>query len=225
MEEITLKSKVVKKGPEIEFDRAVCVTPTGKRLNQFGITVKVPPKNDLILMGPSGSGKSSLLRVLGGLWPLEEGSVTTPERTFFLPQKPYMVIGTLRDQIIYPQTANISISDEELVLILDKAHLGYLLTRFGLDSIEIWNSVLSPGEQQRLCISRLFYHRPPYAVLDESTSALDGENEDAMYKMCHQLGITLVSVGHRESLLQHHSILLRLDGRGGWDLYKREALK
>jgi len=207
-------------GTEIEFQDVVCVTPTGKVLNQYGVSVKVPQKDSLILMGPSGSGKSSLLRALAGLWPIAKGKTVLPKQSLFLPQKPYMVIGRLCDQVVYPNTTQ-NISYDELQKTLERVNLGYLLKRFNWDAKELWNTVLSPGEQQRLCMARLFYHRPTYAILDESTSALDVENEDAMYDMCKQLGIGLVSVGHRDSLLQHHNILLNLDGKGGWALYMR----
>jgi len=209
-------------GDHLQMKNVVCATPTGKVLTQHGISVKVKPNEALILMGPSGCGKSSLLRILSGLWPLSQGTVILPQNILFLPQKPYMVIGTLRDQIIYPKTVgDIDISDDDLQMCLQKARLGYLLNRFTFDSQEIWSSVLSSGEQQRLSLARLFYHSPSFAVLDESTSALDPENEDTMYEICKELGIGLVSVAHRESLIEHHNILLKFDGKGGWELLKK----
>eukprot|EP01125_Pyxidicula_operculata_P015082 TRINITY_DN5097_c1_g2_i2.p1 TRINITY_DN5097_c1_g2~~TRINITY_DN5097_c1_g2_i2.p1 ORF type:complete len:1244 (-),score=197.46 TRINITY_DN5097_c1_g2_i2:64-3795(-) len=214
-----------KEGRAISFDNVVCVTPTGRALNQHGINVSITTRDRLILMGPSGCGKSSLLRVLSGLWPLRKGEIIAPKDVFFVPQKPYMVLGTLRDQVIYPHTTNNPIitipSDDKLAQYLKMANLEYLLSRFNFDSIEIWNAVLSPGEQQRLSLARLFYHTPSFAALDESTSALDPSNEDAMYKQCEALKIGIISVGHRESLTRYHNMLLMYDGNGGWSLKKK----
>jgi len=135
-----------------------------------------------------------------------------------------LVIGTVRDQIIYPDNLDpTKIPDNaELRRILSLAKLEYICNRFEFEDVAIWNSVLSLGEQQRLSFARLFYHSPPFAVLDESTSALDPENEDFMYIRCAELGIGLISVGHRESLVQYHNLMLIFDGQGGWKLLTSE---
>uniref|UniRef100_A0A6B2KX08 ABC transporter domain-containing protein n=1 Tax=Arcella intermedia TaxID=1963864 RepID=A0A6B2KX08_9EUKA len=217
-------------GDHYAFENLVCVTPTGRELNRPGITAALKQKEALLIMGPSGSGKSSLIRTLANLWQFSKGTLTHPpkEHTFFLPQKPYMILGTLREQIIYPHTRMLSggaedaPSDQRLSKCLEMANLGYLLNRYHLDDEEIWNSVLSPGEQQRLSFARLFYHSPTFAVLDESTNALDPSNESDMYSACRALSISLISVGHRDSLLPYHTLLLLFDGRGGWE-WMREA--
>jgi len=211
------------KGDCFEFRDLVCVTPTGRELNRPGITAKITKSDCTMLMGPSGSGKSSLLRVLAHLWPFTSGQITQPPKAkvFFVPQKPYMVLGTLRDQLIYPHTATPDdTSDSKLLKYMEMANLTYLLDRFKFDDVAIWNSVLSPGEQQRLAFARLFYHSPDFAILDESTNALDPSNEYDMYRHCSDLKIALISVGHRESLLSHHNLLMIYDGKGGWEMLR-----
>jgi len=218
------------RGEYIQFRDVVCVTPTGRILNQPALNATITKEDRLILMGPSGCGKSSLLRVLAKLWPLESGEIVSPDKSdiFFLPQKPYMVLGTLRDQVMYPHSMETVgrhfPTDIELQRFLDMTNLNHLLDRFQWDEVQIWNSVLSPGEQQRLAFARLFYHSPRFAALDEATSALDPENEDLMYKMCVKQGIGIISVGHRESLVRHHNLLLKYDGSGGYELYETTDL-
>jgi len=209
-------------GDCFEFRNLVCVTPSGRELNQPGLTAKITRSDRLVLMGPSGSGKSSLLRVLARLWTFSSGKIIQPPKAsvFFVPQKPYMVLGTLRDQILYPHTVtrNEVPPDSKLTEYLEMVNLTYLLERYDYDDIAIWNYVLSPGEQQRLSFARLFYHAPDFAVLDESTNALDPNNEYDMYMQCTKLNIALISVGHKESLLAYHNLLLVYDGKGGWEL-------
>nr|XP_057912833.1 ATP-binding cassette sub-family D member 4 [Doryrhamphus excisus] len=184
----------------------------------------------LLVVGNTGTGKTSLLRVLNRLWEAESGFVqmTTcfgPRGTLFLPQKPYLTDGTLREQVIYPlkdiYPASGSVDDERIIKFLQLAGVFSLMKRTGgLDEIVDWNwyDVLSPGEMQRLCFARLFYLQPKYAVLDEATSALTEEAESQLYRICKQLGMTLISVGHRSSLEKHHDIQLKLFGAGHWEL-------
>jgi len=172
-------------------------------------------------MGPSGSGKSSLLRCIAGLWNFS-GKIRRPIKLgkngiFYLPQKPYLPYGTLIDQIIYPNIVTDK-DTSELVNFLRFANIEYLYKQRGFTEILKWDEILSPGEQQRLMFARLFFHNPLFAILDEATSALDSNNELNLYKKCSELGITLISVGHRESLKQFHQRLLNLNGDGTYVL-------
>jgi len=144
----------------------------------------------------------------------------------YLPQKPYMPIGTLRDQLLYPGSCP-NWKDKEtqlqfdttLVKLLQIVHLEYLLERDGgWDAIADWAVVLSGGEKQRISIARLYYHRPTFALFDESTSAVHEEVEDDIYQRIKELGITLVTVSHRRSLRKHHDVELRFDGRGHYEI-------
>uniref|UniRef100_A0A8D2L6Z4 ATP binding cassette subfamily D member 4 n=1 Tax=Varanus komodoensis TaxID=61221 RepID=A0A8D2L6Z4_VARKO len=165
------------------------------------LNLRVTQGSNLLITGNTGTGKTSLLRILGGLWESTAGHVHMlscfgPHGVMFLPQKPFFTDGTLREQ-----------SD--------------LLVRIGgLDQPVDWNwyDILSPGEMQRLSFARLFYLQPQYALLDESTSALTEEVEHELYKICAQLGMTLVTVGHRSSLEKFHSWNLKLHGGGKWEL-------
>lgn len=187
----------------------------------------------LLIMGPSGSGKTSLLRVLAGLWDSGDGEVcnfafshaactaSSYTGTFFLPQRPYMVLGTLREQLLYPTwitededevskpSTNFP-ADEYLVEAMHRVQLGYLLDRLGgLDERADWSAMLSLGEQQRLAFARLLLARPSLALMDECTSAMDEENEMQLYNVLAHSGITYISIGHRSSLKKYHKRLLR----------------
>ncbi|XP_066539713.1 ATP-binding cassette sub-family D member 4 [Hoplias malabaricus] len=204
--------------------------PVSEELLVKDLSLRICEGTHLLLVGNTGTGKSSLLRVLNRLWEPSHGSVemTTffgPRGILFLPQKPYLTDGTLREQVIYPlrdiYPAAGSVDDERILQYLELAGVSSLLKRTGgLDEKVDWNwyDVLSPGEMQRLCFARLFYLQPKYAVLDEATSALTEEAEGQMYRACKQLGMTLITVGHRRSLETFHDVVLRLCGGGRWEL-------
>nr|XP_026256628.1 ATP-binding cassette sub-family D member 4 isoform X3 [Urocitellus parryii] len=194
------------------------------------LNLKICEGQSLLITGNTGTGKTSLLRVLGGLWASTRGSVQMltdfgPHGVLFLPQKPFFTDGTLREQVIYPLKEiypdSGSTDDERIVRFLELAGLSSLVARTeGLDQQVDWNwyDVLSPGEMQRLSFARLFYLQPKYAVLDEATSALTEEVESDLYRIGQQLGMTFISVGHRSSLEKFHSWVLKLCGEGRWEL-------
>ncbi|XP_044249234.1 ATP-binding cassette sub-family D member 3 [Drosophila takahashii] len=207
----------------IRFEKVPLVTPNGDVLLQE-LTFEVKSGTNVLVCGPNGCGKSSLFRILGELWPTWGGKVTKPSRgkLFYIPQRPYMTLGTLRDQIIYPHTREdmrrLGQSDEDLMHYLDIVQLTYLEQREnGLDAIEDWIDVLSGGEKQRIAMARLFYHRPQFAILDECTSAVSVDVEGKMYSYCREVGITLFTVSHRKSLWAHHDYYLQFDGRGSYE--------
>lgn len=165
----------------------------------------------LLLMGASGSGKSTLLRALAGLWPFGVGQVFLPSEsaTLFLPQRPYLPLGTLRDALIYPAP----------IVRIDDARIHHVLAQVGLsslasvlDALEPWSMVLSLGEQQRLAVARVLLQRPAVVFLDEATSALDEAAEASLYQClldeCPEMAV--VSIGHRQSLRAFHSRVLHL---------------
>jgi len=196
------------------------MTPNRDRTLFQGLTMDLKGANNLVVGGQSGVGKSSLLRAIAGLWTEGSGIVLRPalKEIFFLPQKPYMLLGTLRDQMLYPRM-ELEIPEDELRSVLKSVNLEDLPERSGgFKAKLIWADVLSLGEQQRLAFARLFINHPGFAVLDEATSALDGENEAMLYHKLQELDIHYISVGHRSSILDYHDHVLELQGEDKWEL-------
>lgn len=207
----------------IRFDNVPLVTPNGDVLLNC-MNFEVRSGMNVLVCGPNGCGKSSLFRILGELWPLFGGVLTKPDKgkLFYVPQRPYMTIGTLRDQIIYPDNVedmrNKHVNDNHLEKFLEIVQLTYLKSREkGFDAVQDWMDVLSGGEKQRIAMARLFYHAPQFAILDECTSAVSVDVEGSMYQYCRKAGITLFTVSHRKSLWQHHDYYLHMDGRGSYE--------
>ncbi|KAF9973410.1 ATP-binding cassette sub- D member 3 [Actinomortierella ambigua] len=209
-----LRGKVVTQDGVIVFEKVPIVTPNNDLLVPE-LSFKVTRGMNCLISGPNGCGKSSLFRILGDLWPLFGGTVTKPEpsKLFYVPQKPYLALGTFRDQVIYPDTkaqaAAKGYDDSKLMELLEVVHLGYLIEREGgWDAIQDWADVLSGGEKQR------------FAILDECTSAVSMDIEAIMYEHARAVGITLFTVSHRSSLIRHHEYLLRFDGEGHYQFRK-----
>ena len=195
-------------------------TPNYQRTLVKDLSTQVPDHTGLLIVGPSGCGKSSLLRAIAGLWQSGSGTIHRPplDQILFLPQKPYMILGTLRDQLTYPNTGQ-TIDDAGLKDLLEKVNLADLDQRFGgFDAVEAWGDVLSLGEQQRLTFARILLNQPDFAILDEATSALDLANEARLYDHLRHTGTTFISVGHRESLHEYHQNTLKLGEDHTWAL-------
>jgi putative ATP-binding cassette transporter len=185
------------------------------------LTFVIMHKQSLLIMGASGTGKSSVLRTIAGLWYGGSGLLERPALNdlMFLPQRPYMVEGSLRDQLLYPHSLH-GVSDDELRAAVDQVNLADVFARVegDLERLLDWTNVLSLGEQQRVAFARLFLRLPKFAFLDEATSALDEENQDHLYTLLKKSGIGFISVGHRRTLTQYHDRVLVLDRSGGWEL-------
>ena len=172
----------------------------------------VEPGQRVMLSGRSGSGKSTLLRAMGHLWPAGHGSIRLPAtRYLFLPQKPYLPIGTLKTVLSYPQDDSVY-SPERYAQVLETCRLPHLVNR--LDEANHWQRMLSPGEQQRLAFARALLFAPRWLYMDEATSAMDEEDEATLYQaLIDELpGLSIVSVGHRSSLKRFHGRHVRIDG-------------
>jgi vitamin B12/bleomycin/antimicrobial peptide transport system ATP-binding/permease protein len=196
------------------------LTPNGSRTLITGLNLALNQGENLVIVGRSGVGKSSLLRGIAGLWTQGKGVVRRPALAdiFFLPQKPYMLLGSLRSQLLYPRLDRV-VSDRDLLDILEVVQLPDLAERVGGLDVELdWADVLSLGEQQRLAFARLLVNRPRFAVLDEATSALDINNEAKLYSKLQELGVQFISVGHRPSILAFHNRVLDLQGPADWRL-------
>ena len=187
----------------------------------------------LLISGSNGVGKSAIARIAAGLWPVYRGLVSRPrgagmDGIMFLPQRPYLSIGTLRDQVIYPHTEvdmrEAGRRDIDLQRVLEEARLGYLPEREGgWDTRKEWKDVLSGGEKQRMAIARLLYHEPKYAFIDEGTSAVSSDVEGLLYETAKEKGLTLITISTRASLKKFHTFNLTLGlGEEGeeWELQR-----
>ncbi|KAG4443243.1 hypothetical protein IFR05_001286 [Cadophora sp. M221] len=209
---------------------APSVFPHGGEELVDSLSIIVHSGEHLLISGPNGVGKSAVARIVAGLWPVYRGLVSRPRSVgtdgiMFLPQRPYLSVGTLRDQVIYPD-GEIEMRDRgrrdiELKRILEEARLGYLPDREGgWDTRKEWKDVLSGGEKQRMAIARLLYHEPRYAFIDEGTSAVSSDVEGLLYERCKEKGITLITISTRASLKKYHTFNLTLglgDDGSEWD--------
>jgi ABC-type uncharacterized transport system fused permease/ATPase subunit len=211
--------KVVEEN-RLAFEHITLQTPDYEKVIVEDLSLSALPGEGLLIVGPSGRGKSSLLRAIAGLWNSGSGKLLRPplEDVLFLPQRPYIILGTLREQLLYPNT-NEEMSDRELEEILQQVNLENLLNRVnGFDTEVRWENILSVGEQQRLAFARILITCPSFTILDEATSALDLSNEENLYKQLQETETTFISVGHRESLFNYHQWVLELGEDSSWKL-------
>jgi ABC-type uncharacterized transport system fused permease/ATPase subunit len=197
-------------GDSIAVQHLTLHTPDQSVLFQ-DLSFELRSRDSLLIMGKSGVGKSSLLRAIAGLWQTGSGTITRPslDHFLFLPQRPYLPLGSLRDQLLYPHSSP-DLTNSELLAVLEQVNLADLSMRWDLDAVEDWANILSVGEQQRLIFARLFLAQPAYAILDEATSGLDLANEKRLYEQLQKMNITYISVGHRSHLKQYHHQVLQL---------------
>ena len=217
---------ITQEGEGLSLLDLTLMTPNYQRTLIADLSVTLAEGEGLLVKGPSGCGKSSLLRAIAGLWTSGKGTIhrPQPDHILFLPQRPYMILGNLRNQMIYPNM-DIEASDEALKQVLKLVNLADLDERFdGFDAVEDWSSVLSLGEQQRLTFARLLLNKPKYAILDEATSALDLSNEATLYEQLQTLNTTFLSVGHRSTLSAYHKRTLQLLADATWELHASEKV-
>lgn len=204
-------------GQGLEVKALTLKLPNGNTVVK-NLDLAVRPGERLLITGRSGIGKSTLLRAIAGLWPFGEGTVTLPpaDRSLFLPQKPYLPLGSLRDALLYP-AADPRISDADLYKILERVGLASFIELLG--EIQPWSHILSLGEQQRLALARVLLQHPQYILLDEATSAVDEPAERALYQVLTEdlPGSAIISVGHRSTLFGFHTRRLQLLEDGAWE--------
>jgi putative ATP-binding cassette transporter len=207
-------------GQELVLDDVALSLPNGQPLmSASNATIK--PGESVLICGPSGSGKSTLFRAIAGIWPFGKGRMRVPAgfRVLFLPQRPYLPLGTIRDVVSYPASPT-EFSDEQIKEALETVGMPQLVDR--IDDHRHWSLQLSPGEQQRIAFARALLQKPAWLFLDEATSALDEEAEAKLYRLLKErlTGTTIISVGHRPALIAFHSrrLELREDGVGTREL-------
>ncbi|KAI9209715.1 ABC family transporter: long-chain fatty acid [Polychytrium aggregatum] len=212
--------------------RDITITSPDGRLLVKDLSFDIVPGKNILVTGANGAGKTSLFRVLAQLWIPTAGTVTVPRGArdlaqpllFYVPQRPYLASGSLRDQVTYPSRFGVpgperDAVDAKVLECLDRVKLLKLYdsTKGGLDFSHFdWNDVLSGGEKQRVGLARLFFHQPKYAVLDEATSAINPDEEGGLYEWCQKLNITVFSIAHRYELKRFHQVHLHYlaDGTG-----------
>ncbi|KAF9344186.1 hypothetical protein BGX26_004674 [Mortierella sp. AD094] len=206
----------------IRFEDVSFTTPTGD-LVITDFTFRFEVGLNTMIVGANGAGKTSLLRALGGLWPVSKGQIILPRKyrkdVIFIPQTSYLTYGTLREQLVYPLKDTASdVSDADMIRVMKLARLENiieLIEDFDFTYTHDWTKMLSPGEQQKMAFARLFYARPMFAVLDEATSSMDSDSEIEMFKQCRLLNITCITVCHNAALERFHQQKVILDARGG----------
>jgi putative ATP-binding cassette transporter len=213
--------ETVEGADELRLENLTVQTPAPARTLLRHLSLVVEPGEGLMIVGPSGSGKSALLRTITGLWPSGGGRILRPaaQHMLFLPQQPYMLLGgSLRSQLLYPDPER-HVDDERLLQALEQVNLPDLAERCGGLGAELdWDKTLSVGEQQRLAFARLLLTAPRFAFLDEATSALDLGNEARLYRALMATKTTPISVGHRAGILKYHAWVLEIQGEGRWQL-------
>ncbi|ROT34991.1 peroxisomal long-chain fatty acid import protein [Sodiomyces alkalinus F11] len=222
----------------VRFENVPVVAPSlwpqgGEELLE-SLSMVIRRGEHLLISGSNGVGKSAIARILAGLWPVYRGLVSRPkdigqDGIMFLPQRPYLSIGTLRDQVIYPDghgdMREKRKTEDDLKRILEEARLGYLPDREGgWDTRKEWKDVLSGGEKQRMGFARVLYHEPHYAIIDEGTSAVSSDVEGHLYETCKEKGITLITISTRASLKRYHTFNLILGGGENGDEWEFERI-
>ncbi len=211
----------------IIINQANLFPPGGNEPIISDLNLSIANSESLLVVGPSGCGKTSLLRMISGLWKPVKGTIERPKKEdlLFIPQKPYLILGSLREQLCYPAEEN-RFSEDHLRSVLAEVNLQSLLERYpDLDIKQDWPRILSLGEQQRLAFGRLLLNSPRFAVLDEATSALDVKTERKLYGLLKKRDLAVISVGHRPTLIEFHSSVLELLGEGAWRLIPSSSYK
>lgn len=177
---------------------------------------------NLLVLGSNGCGKTSIARIMAGLWPLYYGLLSKPseDEIFYLPQKTYFTNGNLRDQIIYPSSYDdmlkLGFNDDHLFHILREVKLDYLLTREGNFNVKKdWKDVFSGGEKQRISIARVLFKNPKFVILDESTNAVSTDVEDYLFELLQKKKISFITLSHRPLLMKYHDFILEIKNEKG----------
>lgn len=219
VEKLKIETTIVEANVDrLAIQNLTVALPSGESLLQ-DVNLQVSGGEKLLITGASGCGKSTFMRTVSGIWPFGKGSIVVPQgqTRLFLPQRPYLPLGSLKEAILYPKES-VMADDQRIKEVMKECQLAELISR--LDDIDDWSRILSLGEQQRIAFARVLLIKPEWVFLDESTSALDEPTEKMMYELLTaKLPYTsIISIGHRNTLVNYHQKKLHLSGDGSWDL-------
>ena len=209
------KTDITDHPTDVIFQHLSVKSPMGKILIK-DLNLTLTQGNSLLIQGQSGVGKTTLLRTIAGLWSYAEGKIFCPQHnTLFLSQRPYLPQGNLLTALYYPDTTE-NVDLAKITRVLEQVQLAHLQDR--LEQEQDWSRILSLGEQQRLAFARLLLHKPKVAFLDEASASLDEGMEYAMYRLIREElpNTTIISVGHRSTLVPLHQHQLELHTDGSW---------
>jgi putative ATP-binding cassette transporter len=210
---------LINRAENLKVEGLSILLPDNKTPLVSDLNISLNRSEKLLVVGSSGIGKSTLIRTLAGLWPFGEGRIFLPPRDkiLFLPQKPYLPVGSLKDVLVYPN-GDPNISDDVLKGLLVSLNLKHLVDH--ISEVNMWSQILSLGEQQYLAFGRIFLQKPEWIFMDEATSALDERSERILYnRLKNDLPESaVISVGHRSSLISYHGTKLTILGEGKWRL-------
>ena len=228
--------EILEDAHQVDMGKDSIQTTEGPLISVSNLTIIVPNREQVLvkdlnfehheggmmISGTSGAGKSSIFRVLAGLWRRGAGTVVRPPLgdCIFLPQKPYLIIGSMRNQLFYTLQRRVA-SDQEILELLRKVGLSSIVKRVGsLGEFADWGAILSVGEQQQLAFARLLLAKPKYAFLDEATTAMDPRVEANLYRMLQDQTKAFVSITNREALQSFHETLIEIKENGEWEQTK-----
>lgn len=219
VEKLKIETTIVEANVDrLAIQNLTVALPSGESLLQ-DVNLQVSGGEKLLITGASGCGKSTFMRTISGIWPFGKGSIVVPQgqTRLFLPQRPYLPLGSLKEAILYPKESVMS-DDEKIKEVMKECQLSELISR--LDDIDDWSRILSLGEQQRIAFARVLLIKPEWVFLDESTSALDEPTEKMMYELLTAKlpNTSIISIGHRNTLVNYHQKKLHLTGDGSWGL-------
>lgn len=209
------KTDITDHPTDVIFQHLSVKSPMGKILIK-DLNLTLTQGHSLLIQGQSGVGKTTLLRTIAGLWSYAEGKIFCPQHnTLFLSQRPYLPQGNLLTALYYPDTTE-NVDLAKITRVLEQVQLAHLQDR--LEQEQDWSRILSLGEQQRLAFARLLLHKPKVAFLDEASASLDEGMEHAMYRLIREElpNTTIISVGHRSTLVPLHQQQLELHTDGSW---------
>nr|WP_314116051.1 ABC transporter ATP-binding protein/permease [uncultured Aggregatibacter sp.] len=209
------KTDITDHPTDVIFQHLSVKSPMGKILIK-DLNLTLTQGNSLLIQGQSGVGKTTLLRTIAGLWSYAEGKIFCPQHNaLFLSQRPYLPQGNLLTALYYPDTTE-NVDLAKITRVLEQVQLAHLQDR--LEQEQDWSRILSLGEQQRLAFARLLLHKPKVAFLDEASASLDEGMEYAMYRLIREElpNTTIISVGHRSTLVPLHQQQLELHTDGSW---------